>query len=377
MLLFDLTALQSDGATKKHGGGKYAEIVFCRILARTTLVIGWFDSSRDLDERIAKMCQQNNILMVDSQKNELQNIVDDLKIDTIYSAIPQESVLRIQNCRIIVTLHGLRNLEIPHELMNLQYPLSFKEKIKELGRILFTKRAYRKAYAYYELFFKNPNLEFVTVSNHTKYAIASFFPFVKIDKISVFYSPSTSVEDNQWDNAERKNYFLLVSANRIEKNNIRAIKALDELFEEGKLDDFCVKVVGLKSSQLSYRLKNISRFEFLGYVEDDLLNRLYASACCLIYPSFTEGFGYPPLEAMRYGTPVMASPLTAISEICQNAALYFNPFSISELKNRALQMSTDECRKTYSELGRIRYKEVLLRQKEDLKKLIDFILGNE
>jgi glycosyltransferase involved in cell wall biosynthesis len=69
----------------------------------------------------------------------------------------------------------------------------------------------------------------------------------------------------------------------------------------------------------------------LGYVSDAELKALYLNATCFIFPSFYEGFGIPPLEAMACGCPVVASTAEAVREVCGDAPLYFNPGEPAEL----------------------------------------------
>jgi len=73
------------------------------------------------------------------------------------------------------------------------------------------------------------------------------------------------------------------------------------------------------------RLGLENRVEVLGTVDDQTLRALYAGARALIYPSFSEGFGLPPLEAMACGTPVVASNRASLPEILGNAALLVDP----------------------------------------------------
>jgi glycosyltransferase involved in cell wall biosynthesis len=61
-----------------------------------------------------------------------------------------------------------------------------------------------------------------------------------------------------------------------------------------------------------------------GYVSDLELQDLIAHARALIYPSKYEGFGLPPLEAMRLGTPVLTTPFSSMPEVCRDAVLYFD-----------------------------------------------------
>lgn len=64
---------------------------------------------------------------------------------------------------------------------------------------------------------------------------------------------------------------------------------------------------------------------FLGRIEDEDLKALLGGALCLAFPSLTEGFGLPPLEAMRVGCPVVVAPRGALPEVCGEAALYADP----------------------------------------------------
>jgi glycosyltransferase involved in cell wall biosynthesis len=62
-----------------------------------------------------------------------------------------------------------------------------------------------------------------------------------------------------------------------------------------------------------------------GRVSDEELVALYGNAYALIFPSLTEGFGLPPIEAMRCGCPVISSTGGALPEICGDAAIYADP----------------------------------------------------
>ena len=168
----------------------------------------------------------------------------------------------------------------------------------------------------------------------------------------------------------------MVSGNRCEKNNLRAIMAFDRLFTMGYLQGFQVKITGTKnSSNYRYKIQNVDRFDFLGYVDEEELEQLYHDAYCFVYPSLNEGFGYPPLEAMHYGVPVLASSYSSINEVCQGAVMYFNPFAIEEIANRILQIENKEIRERYSKLAKEQYLKITEMQKKDLDGLIDFIFN--
>lgn len=68
-----------------------------------------------------------------------------------------------------------------------------------------------------------------------------------------------------------------------------------------------------------------------GYVPEEDLPALYAGALCFVYPSYFEGFGLPPLEAMQCGTPVITGDRTSLPEVIGDAGLMFDPFDASAL----------------------------------------------
>lgn len=77
------------------------------------------------------------------------------------------------------------------------------------------------------------------------------------------------------------------------------------------------------------------------------LASLYQNAYLFVYPTLNEGFGYPPIEAMQFATPVICSAITSTTEICGDSVLYFNPYSIDEIKNRILMMENPKIREFY------------------------------
>jgi glycosyltransferase involved in cell wall biosynthesis len=81
------------------------------------------------------------------------------------------------------------------------------------------------------------------------------------------------------------------------------------------------------------------RFLYLGFVPDEDFAALYAAARALIFPSFHEGFGIPPLEAMACGTPVIAANRPAIPEVVGDAALLIDPASPESLREALRQVN--------------------------------------
>jgi len=95
---------------------------------------------------------------------------------------------------------------------------------------------------------------------------------------------------------------------------------------------------------------------FVGHVSDEELASLYAGARCLVYPSFYEGFGLPPLEAMALGTRVVASRLPPIEEACGSVAVYVDPSDPDDIARGIEQVlhGSDDERATALSEGRAR-----------------------
>lgn len=91
---------------------------------------------------------------------------------------------------------------------------------------------------------------------------------------------------------------------------------------------------------------------YSGYVDDEKLAKLYNDATLFIYPSFYEGFGIPPLEAMACGAPVISSNTSSLPEVCADAALYIDPYDIVSIKDSITTLLSDEpLRKSYIDKG--------------------------
>lgn len=80
-----------------------------------------------------------------------------------------------------------------------------------------------------------------------------------------------------------------------------------------------------------------NRIHILGFVSDAEKVWLFKNAKLYIFPSLSEGFGIPALEAMAYELPVLASDRTAIPEVCGDAAVYFNPEDKEDIAEKVLK----------------------------------------
>lgn len=200
----------------------------------------------------------------------------------------------------------------------------------------------------------------VTDSSFSKSSIMKYCNIMD-SKIKVIYNGkehivSVEPDDTIMQKISNKPFVLAVSSITRNKNFHSIIKAL-ELLNEKELQ---LVVVGSVNSKVFakgmefFNNNNIiyENIRFLGHINDKELKALYENALCLLYPSFYEGFGFPPLEAMACGCPVIASNAASLPEVCGSAVIYCNPYDPSDIAEKIKEvMANDSLRKELRQKG--------------------------
>ncbi len=133
-----------------------------------------------------------------------------------------------------------------------------------------------------------------------------------------------------------ESYLLFVGRLNARKNIENLIESLRFVNDK----TICLVIAGKKdwkAPQLNHLLKDEeirSRIYFTDLVTNDELSIIYSMAKIFCFPSFAEGFGLPPLEAMASGVPVVVSNTTSMPEVCGKAALYADPHSPEAIAQR-------------------------------------------
>lgn len=92
---------------------------------------------------------------------------------------------------------------------------------------------------------------------------------------------------------------------------------------------------------------------FTGYVDDEDLAKLYRHAKLYVFPSISEGFGLPPLEAMSYGVPVVAADASCLPEVLGDAVVFFDPLSTDDIASTVTSLlANDKERKRLGDAGK-------------------------
>ena len=393
--LYDLSATQPSPESKFHGGGAYGEIVFFKLLEYLDRIalVAYYDADSYINPDIIEAIKKHNIPLYDLNKISVTKIIEKEKIDRAYSAMLNlNQHWPLGSVQVYTTVHGLRTLEMPFDSIMFSYMTSLKEKIKFLLFVTVARKLYLKKMLEINGRLANDDrINIITISNHSLASIKSFFPDNMNRKIPVFASPTFEQLENyapikdspimnnanlQSFSVTEKKFFLITSAARWTKNALRAVFAFDEIFSDDIATDFKVVLTGVTNKKIfTKKLKNPDRFVFLDYVDRNVLNLLAKNAYGFIYPSLNEGFGYPPIESMRYGVPVAASGTSSIPEICGDAVLYFDPYSISEIKNRIIQLLNSDIYNQLIEKSKKQYEFISSKQKKDLELLADYLIS--
>jgi glycosyltransferase involved in cell wall biosynthesis len=148
----------------------------------------------------------------------------------------------------------------------------------------------------------------------------------------IFIAPNGHEHALRWDASRAqapvlkalKRPFILLLGSKAKHKNVEIILEVAAELDAAGID---VVVVGAESGIFSAAAPDIRRLNIhqAGYVGDDDLAALYERALCLVFPSKTEGFGIPPLEAMTRGCPVISSDAASLVEVGGDAVAYVNP----------------------------------------------------
>ena len=159
-----------------------------------------------------------------------------------------------------------------------------------------------------------------------------------------------------------RDYVLSVGSIQPRKNLVRLIKAYASLRGVHTGNSFPkLVIVGKRAWLYDETLRALEEagvgdsVVLTGYVPESDLPALYSGALCFVYPSYFEGFGLPPLEAMKCGAPVVVGSATSLPEVVGDAGLQVDPFDVSAIAGAIDQLiNNPELRKELSVKGQKR-----------------------
>lgn len=338
------------------------------------------------------------ITHLDAAVTPIAQLVMENKIDVLFIACAQyfekHNDLQEVTCKTICVIHDLayeemftNGMDYYYKLLNPKYRLGEKtvssktyhlNTIKLIKWFFDTRRKHvgeqglRMLEPTINLFSQNRNVQLVTVSDYTRKSLLYHYG-IPSDSVKVLYSPERIFTNphKKMGNLQLaeliengRKYFLMLSANRNTKNPHKAVKAFKR-FAELNPDTYFVAV--------GYQERAFPNMLNPAYLSDSDLALAIQHCYALVYPTFFEGFGYPAIEAMHYGKPVLASNVTSIPEVFEEAPLYFSPLYESEIFN-ALTKLNDAAYSVYAKRSKEQYDKVRTRQEKDLDTLLSMII---
>lgn len=263
----------------------------------------------------------------------LPSLARSLRLDVLHVPSYRRMLWR-RPCALVATIHDLAPFHVVGK---------YDWKRMLYGRVVARRLAHRQD-------------RIIAVSQHTAADIARFFR-LPLDKITVIHngidhgrffpdaaSIASEIVSQRYD--LRKPFFLYVA--RLEhpgKNHVRLIRAFNRFKEEtqsnwqlvfGGSDWHGAPAIHKAIDQSPFR----NDIRCLGFVADEVLPTLYRAATVFVYPSLFEGFGFPPLEAMACGCPVLCSTRGALGEIIGDAAVTTDPEDVTALKSQLATLAS-------------------------------------
>ena len=225
-------------------------------------------------------------------------------------------------CPVVVSVHDLSFEHLPHTFnrrSRTQLRLTVRHSVRRAARVL-------------------------TLSEHTRKDVIETYRIdpERVDVIPIAASPRFGpvLDDKELQRVRHtygieSDYILCVGSIQPRKNLVRLVKAYALLRNKRPADKLPKLVfVGKRAWLYDETLRAIDEMGITesviltGYVPETDLPALYSGALCFVYPSFFEGFGLPPLEAMQCGVPVIIGNRTSLPEVVGDAALAVDPFDV-------------------------------------------------
>jgi glycosyltransferase involved in cell wall biosynthesis len=252
---------------------------------------------------------------------------------------PHYVISPLVSCPVVATIHDCIHLRFPQYLPN------------------------RAAHAYARTFMAmgaRKARRVITVSQASKEDIQHYLhtPADKIDVIHNGLDQRFLGAADHDEVARVRDRFLLNAPFILYAGNIKPHKNVERLIEAFAImrrsghEDVKLLIIGDELSKypglrrLVHRHHLHQHVRFLGFVPDGTLAALYRLARVFVFPSLYEGFGFPPLEAMASGTPVITSNVSSLPEVVGDAALMIDPLDAGALAAAMSRVLSDEALRT-------------------------------
>lgn len=257
-----------------------------------------------------------------------KHFLKSLKADLVHFSMPQQPIW--YRGKVITTIQDLTTIRFTNPNKN---RLVFK--FKQLVYKYVMKRVARKSVA------------LIAISKYVKEDIVDYAG-VNPDKVTVTLEAADPFEEPAEPiKAFVGKRFIMFNGRPLPHKNLeRLIRAFAQLHDQHP--DLYLMIAGKKGrshaayESLAKKLKIGDRVILTDWISDGQLKWSMQNTLAYVYPSLSEGFGLPPLEAMLNGAPVVASNATCIPEVLGDAAHYFDPLDVQAMASAINEVLTDK-----------------------------------
>lgn len=253
--------------------------------------------------------------------------IESLKPDLVHFPMVQQPIF--YHGKVVTGMLDLTTLRFKNPSKN---GLVFWIKQKVYGFV--NKRAARKSDA------------IICISEYVKKDVVDYTG-IDPSKITVTYNAADKITERSEPIKKLlgKKFIMYVGRPQPHKNLGRLIEAFVLLQKEHP--DLYLVLAGKKDAlyeqhEANVKQAGVKNAVFTDFISDGELRWLYENTSCYVFPSLSEGFGLPGLEAMVHGAPVASSKATCLPEIYGDAAEYFDPLDIHSMAVEVNKILTDK-----------------------------------
>jgi len=246
----------------------------------------------------------------------LRKQLNNLHADLVHFPMVQQPVF--YNGKVVTTMQDLTTIRFKNPTKN---PVVFW--VKQQVYKWVNKRVAHKSAA------------LITPSEFVKNDVANY-THINPSKITVTLESADFINDAPVpvSGLEDKRFIMYVGRPTPHKNLERLIEAF-KLLQKDRPKLYLVlagkKDANYKRHEAKVKADNTQNIIFTDFVTDAQLRWLYEHCAAYVFPSLSEGFGLPGLEAMAHGAPVVSSSATCLPEVYGDAVHYFNPLDSADI----------------------------------------------
>lgn len=259
-----------------------------------------------------------------------KRFLDTLNADIVHFCMPQQPIG--YTGKTVTTFHDLTLLKTYNSDKNwLIYHIK-----QFVGRYVFKRAAQKSSHI-------------ITPTQYVKNDVLAF-AHVPENKITVTYEAADPYTGTLEPVSLPFKQYLLYVGQQSDYKNIRRLgdahQALLPFFPDLGLVLVGSKNAAAKANEQYFISKSYQNIHYTGFADDAQLAWLYRNTKAYVFPSLSEGFGLPGLEAMIYGAPLISSNATCLPEVYGDAALYFDPTSTADMTEKIISLLRDDALRT-------------------------------